>query len=127
MLRVLLVGLGGFVGSILRYLLSGLAQTLFGAARFPVGTVLVNLTGCYAIGLLSQLTESQGVFRDLTRSFLFVGILGGFTTFSTLSSESLNLFRTGDSVLGIVNVAVQVVGGLVLAWLGRITGHLLWR
>ncbi len=127
MVRVLLVGLGGFVGSILRYLLSGVSQGLFQSARFPIGTVIVNLSGCFVIGLLSQLAESQGAFTELTRAFVFVGILGGYTTFSTLSNESLNLFRSGDVGLGLLNVCVQVIGGLALAWAGRITGELIWR
>ncbi len=126
-LRILLVGIGGFFGSILRYLLSGLAQGIFQEARFPVGTVIVNLTGCYVIGLLSQLAESQNAFTDLTRSLVFVGVLGGYTTFSTLSNESLNLFRAGDTGLALLNVGVQVVGGLGLAWLGRVSGQLIWR
>lgn len=127
MIRALLVGIGGFLGSILRYLLSGLAQNIFQTARFPIGTVIVNLSGCYVIGLLSQLAESQNAFTDLTRSLVFAGVLGGYTTFSTLSNESLNLFRAGDTALGLVNVAVQVLGGLALAWLGRISGQLIWR
>lgn len=127
MIRVLLVGVGGFIGSILRYLLSGLAQNIFQTARFPIGTVIVNLTGCYVIGLLSQLAESQNAFTDLTRSLVFAGVLGGYTTFSTLSNESLNLFRAGDTALALVNVSVQVFGGLTLAWLGRISGQLIWR
>jgi len=127
MVRVLLVGLGGFAGSILRYLLSGLAQSLFQTARFPVGTVIVNLSGCFVIGLLSQLAESQGAFTDLTRALVFTGMLGGYTTFSTLSNESLNLFRSGDFGLGLLNVGVQVLGGLALAWAGRIAGELIWR
>lgn len=127
MVRILLVGLGGFVGSILRYLLSGVSQTLFQTARFPVGTVIVNLSGCFVIGLLSQLAESQGAFTELTRAFVFVGILGGYTTFSTLSNESLNLFRSGDIGLGMLNVGVQVLGGLLLAWTGRVAGELIWR
>jgi fluoride exporter len=127
MVRILLVGLGGFVGSILRYLLSGVSQAIFQTARFPVGTLIVNLSGCFVIGLLSQLAESQGAFTQLTRAFVFVGILGGYTTFSTLSNESLNLFRSGDAGLGLLNVGVQVLGGLLLAWAGRMAGELIWR
>lgn len=127
MIRALLVGLGGFLGSILRYLLSGVSQSIFQTARFPIGTAVVNLTGCFAIGLLSQLAESQGAFSELTRAFVFAGILGGYTTFSTLSNESLNLFRAGDILLGLLNVGVQVLGGVSLAWLGRVFGQLIWR
>jgi CrcB protein len=127
MIRVLIVGLGGFVGSILRYLLSGLSQSLFQTARFPIGTMIVNLSGCFVIGMLSQLAESQNAFTELTRTLILAGVLGGYTTFSTLTNESLNLFRAGDFALGLVNVGVQVIGGLALAWLGRIGGQLIWR
>jgi CrcB protein len=127
MIRVLLVGLGGFIGSILRYLLSGVAQGLFHTSRFPVGTVIVNLSGCFVIGLLSQLAESQGAFTELTRALVFAGVLGGYTTFSTLSNESLNLLRAGDVFLGLTNVGVQVIGGIVLAWFGRAVGQWIWR
>ena len=127
MLRVLLVGLGGFAGSVLRYLLSGVSQNLFQTARFPVGTMIINVSGCFVIGLLSQLAESQGAFTELTRALVFAGILGGYTTFSTFGNESLNLFRAGDFLLGLLNVGVQVIGGLSLAWLGRVVGQLIWR
>jgi len=127
MIRVLLVGAGGFIGSIIRYILSGVSQTLFVTSRFPVGTIVVNLSGCYLIGLLSQLAESHSALRDLSRSFLFIGVLGGYTTFSTFSNESLNLLRAGDTVLAIVNIALQVAGGLLFAWLGRLTAQLVWR
>jgi CrcB protein len=127
MARVLLVGIGGFVGSVIRYLLSGAAQSLFQTVRFPIGTVIVNLSGCFVIGFLSQLAESQSAFTELTRAFIFIGVLGGYTTFSTLSNESLNFFRAGDIAIGLFNVGLQVLGGLLLAWLGRIAGHLIWR
>jgi len=127
MIRLLLVGLGGFVGSIMRYLVSGFGQTIFQASRFPIGTIIVNLSGCFAIGLLSQLAESQNAFSDLTRALVFTGLLGGFTTFSALSNESLNLFRAGDTLLGAISIGVQMVGGLTLAWAGRATGQLIWR
>ena len=117
----------GFVGSVLRYLLSGACQGIFRAARFPVGTLVVNLSGCFVIGLLSELAEARNALTDLSRAFLLIGVLGGYTTFSTLSNESLNLLRTGDVALGSLNMAIQVLGGLSLAWFGRITGHLIWR
>jgi fluoride exporter len=127
MVRVLLVGLGGFIGSVLRYLLGGLFQAVFNAAAFPAGTVLINLTGCLVIGLLSQLAESRGAFSDLTRALVFTGILGGYTTFSTFGNETMNLFRSGDVLLGIANAGTQVVGGLFLVWAGRAIGQLVWR
>jgi CrcB protein len=125
--RVLLVGIGGFVGSILRYVLSGISQSLFPGAVFPVGTMIINLTGCFVIGLLSQLAESRGAFSDLTRALVFTGVLGGYTTFSTFGNESVNLFRSGELLPGAVNVAAQVLGGLCLVWAGRAFGHVIWR
>jgi CrcB protein len=127
MAKILLIGIGGFIGSILRYALSGFSQSLFRNATFPLGTVVINVSGCFVIGLLAQLAESRNAFTDLTRAFAFIGILGGYTTFSTFSNESINLFRSGENLLGIVNVVVQVVGGLAFVWLGRLAGQGIWR
>jgi fluoride exporter len=127
MLKILLIGIGGFIGSILRYALSGVSQSLFRTSSFPIGTVIINISGCFLIGLLSQLAESRGAFNDLTRALVFVGVLGGYTTFSTFGNESINLFRSGETLLGILNVGLQVIGGLASVWLGRIAGQGLWR
>ena len=127
MVRVLLVGLGGFIGSILRYLRSGLSQSLFRSATFPIGTLVINVSGCFVIGLLSQLAESRNAFTDLARALVFAGILGGYTTFSTFGNESMNLFRSGDTLAACVNVVAQVVVGLLFVWAGRISGQLIWR
>ncbi len=127
MLRVLLVGSGGFAGSVLRYLLSGTAQSIFRSATFPVGTLLVNISGCFLIGLLSQLAESRGAFSDSTRTLVFVGILGGYTTFSAFGNETMNLFRSGESSLAILNITAQLGGGLACVWLGRTAAYLIWR
>jgi fluoride exporter len=127
MLRVLLVGLGGFIGSILRYLLSGIAQRLADQSSFPVGTILVNLTGCFLIGIFSQLAESRGVFSSAARTLLFIGVLGGYTTFSTFSSETITLLRGGQVLMAALNIIIQVGGGLVLVWAGRTAGQLVWR
>jgi CrcB protein len=113
--------------SILRYLLSGLAQRITDQSSFPIGTVIINLTGCFVIGLLSQLAESRGVFTSAARTIVFIGILGGYTTFSTFSSETINLFRSGQGHLAVLNIIVQVLGGLVLVWAGRTAGQLIWR
>jgi CrcB protein len=125
--KALLVAIGGAAGSLLRYAASGAAQALFKTATYPVGTLVVNLLGCLLIGAGSQLAESRGAFAATTRAFLFVGVLGGFTTFSAFSNETLNLFRTGSTALGWVNVAVQVGGGLACVWLGRSLAYAVWR
>lgn len=125
--RILLVGAGGCIGAALRYWISGWAQALFQSAQFPVGTMIVNLLGCFVIGLLSHLADFRGVFTTESRLFVFTGILGGFTTFSTFANESVNLLRDGQNLSAFANVAVQVVGGLGAVWLGRIAASLIWR
>ena len=127
MTKLLMVGAGGFVGSILRYLVSGAAQSLFRNATFPLGTVAVNVSGCFAIGLVSQLAESRGFLTGASRTFLVMGVLGGYTTFSAYANESFNLLRAGESPLAIVNVAGQVLLCLVCVWLGRDVAYLVWR
>ena len=87
-MRVLLVGIGGFIGSVLRYWLSGGIQSAAPRSSFPYGTPAVNLLGCLAIGILAELAESRGFLRPDTRAFLFVGVLGGFTTLSAFANVS---------------------------------------
>ena len=125
--NLLLIGAGGFVGSVLRYLVSGHIQQLAKSAIFPYGTLAVNLIGCFVIGFLSQLAEIRGVFTPETRSLIFIGFLGGFTTFSTFGIESMNLFRDGENLFALVNVALHVVVGFAAVWLGRALSDLLWR
>ena len=127
MMRVLLVGSGGFVGSVLRYWLSGLAQSAARDSLFPWGTLAVNLLGCLAIGVLAQLAEARGAFTAETRLLLFTGLLGGFTTFSAFGNETLNLLRDAERALAAANVAAHLVLGLACVQLGRVAAHLVWR
>ena len=127
MVRILLIGFGGFVGSILRYLVSGYVQSSLRSFEFPYGTLTVNLTGCFIIGFLAQLAEGQGVFSTETRLFLFVGILGGFTTFSAFGNETWNLMRDGQQFLAFMNVAANVILGLAAVWIGHVVVHMIWR
>jgi CrcB protein len=127
MLRVLLIGLGGFIGSILRYWLSGLAQDAVPGTVFPVGTFFVNTLGCLAIGALSELAEVRGFMSSETRAFLIVGLLGGFTTFSAFANESVNSLRDGALVFALANVVLSVAICLAAVWGGRVVAALLWR
>jgi fluoride exporter len=123
--RLLLVGAGGFVGSVLRYLVSGWVERL-SSGSFPVGTLVVNLTGCLAIGVLAELADVRGVLSPQSRALLMVGVLGGYTTFSAFANESLNLFRDREVVLGFLNVLLSVAFCLIAVWVGRWLAHAIW-
>ncbi len=123
----MLVGVGGFVGSVLRYLVSGWVQTASKSISFPFGTLAVNLIGCFIIGFLSYLAEERGVFTTEARLLIFVGFLGGFTTFSTFSNESFNLMRNSEHLQSFINVASHIFFGLLFVWVGRAVAYLIWR
>jgi len=126
-LNVFIVGLGGFIGSSLRYLVGGWAQQLSKSLDFPYGTLTVNLIGCFVIGFLGELAEARGIFTSETRLLVFIGMLGGFTTFSSFGNDTLNLARSGQMLNALTNVAVNVLFGLLLVWLGRTVAYLIWR
>jgi CrcB protein len=117
--NLLLIGLGGFLGALLRYSVSGVIQGWFKSFTFPYGTLVVNLLGCLLIGALSQLAETRGFISAETRSFVFIGLLGAFTTFSTFGNDTVSLFREGENLLSYVNVGLHLLLGLSAVWLGR--------
>jgi CrcB protein len=118
---ILLVGAGGSLGAIARYLVSrGVDQLPLAASGFPFGVLAVNVAGCLIIGLLGGLASSHGMFSagSGSRVFLFVGILGGFTTFSAFGYDTLMLARDGYVLLALGNVGLQIVLGLGAVWVG---------
>ncbi len=125
--KLLIVAFGGSIGSVMRYLLSGFAQDLSGSFAFPFGTMAVNLTGCFVIGVLSYFADARGVLNTEIRILLFAGLMGGFTTFSTFGNETINLIRDRQLVFAAANVCISVIGGLLLVWAGRTAAHLIWR
>ena len=125
--KLLLAGIGGFIGSTLRYAATGYVQQLSRSINFPYGTLAVNLIGCFIIGFLSQLVESRGIFTAESRTFVFIGILGGFTTFSAFGNETMNLWRDGQNTLALANVAAHLVLGLGSVWIGRALAFQIWR
>ena len=127
MTNILLVGAGGFIGSVLRYLVSGYVQESARRLDFPYGILAVNLIGCFVIGLLAQVSEKFGAFSDESRAFIFVGILGGFTTFSSFGNDTVNLMRQEMMNHAFLNMGSNVILGLFAVWLGRTVGHLIWR
>ena len=127
MAKMFLAGIGGFVGSILRYSVSGFVQDLSRSIDFPYGTLAVNFVGCLAIGFLSQLAESRGYFTAETRTLVFIGVLGGFTTFSAFGNETINLWREGESLLATINVLAHLVLCLGAVWISRAVAYQIWK
>ena len=125
--KLLLVAGGGAIGSVLRYLVSGVSSNMAFGAVFPLGTLIVNVTGCFLIGFLAYLIGDRGLFAAETRAFLMVGILGGFTTFSSFGYETLNLLRDGEMRLALISVAGNLLLGLCAVLLGNSLAHVLWR
>ena len=121
MMLYLLVGLGGALGSIARFWLSGLVANQFGGT-FPWGTLIVNVSGSFVIGFFFTLTEPGGrVFvSGNSRQFIMTGICGGYTTFSSFSLQTLNLAREGEWLHAGANTAGSVAACLVAVWLGHL-------
>jgi fluoride exporter len=117
MYKIVLIGVAGLIGTLARYWLSGWADQWWGGT-FPMGTLIVNLVGCFAIGFLFHATEERYLIDPIVRSAVLVGFLGGFTTFSSFAIQSLNLLRDGEIFLASTNILVSNVAGLVLAWIG---------
>ena len=115
---LLLVAAGGALGSIARYLLSGVALHHTLEWRFPLGTFLVNVIGCLAVGVLGGLVVKHDLLSPETRLFLFTGVAGGFTTFSAFGLETFYLLRRGEALVAGGYVAASVVVGILVLWLG---------
>lgn len=119
MVTWLAIAVGGAIGSIARHAVNHVVHTRWLTTRFPLGTVAVNVIGCFAIGLLAGLLASGRIeMRVHWREFVFVGLLGGFTTFSTFGLDTFLLSRTHSAGHAALNVAAHVVGGLLAVWAG---------
>jgi CrcB protein len=118
MKSIMLVGLGGFIGSVARYKLGGLVLHLAAQERFPYSTFAVNILGCLVIGLLAGLTERYELFGSGTRLFLFTGLLGGFTTFSAFGLDAMLLVRRGELLVAALYAGASVILGITAVWLG---------
>ncbi len=116
MVEVLLISLGGMIGALLRYGVSGLVHR-FTEGIFPWGTLVVNLVGSFVIGILWAITERFTIPASF-RVFVFVGVLGSFTTFSTYTLETVNLLRDGELKGAIANMVLNNLAGVVLVVAG---------
>ena len=117
MLKWLLIAAGGGLGSMLRYAMQGWVQRLT-TTTFPWGTFAVNVLGCLLLGLLSGFFAGPQLVREEYRVGLTVGVLGGFTTFSTFGLESFNLANDGELRLALANMIISCAAGFVAVWFG---------
>lgn len=108
------------MGSVVRYVLSGWVHRFLDNPWFPYGTLAVNVMGSVAIGFLSGLAENRSFFTADARLFVFIGILGGFTTFSSFALETFSLARNTQIVAALANIAMQMFLGLLGVWFGNL-------
>lgn len=117
--NILLIAIGGALGSVTRYLFSTWVLRATGTL-FPAGTFAVNLLGCVVFGAIAGAAEQRVALTPETRTFLLIGVLGGFTTFSSYAFESFSLLRDGQFLGATINVVGQAVAGLVGVWVGYV-------
>jgi CrcB protein len=115
--NILLIAIGGALGSVCRYLLSSAVLRALGTL-FPAGTFVVNVIGCLVFGVLVGAAQERFTLTPDARAFLLAGVLGGFTTFSSYMNESFVLMREGQFVWAGLNLAGQVFAGFVAFWIG---------
>lgn len=117
--KIIFIGIGGFIGAVMRFSICEIVQNNLNTNSLPYGTLLVNLLGCFLIGILSYLAESGGFLDPTIHSFLLTGFLGALTTFSTFSSDTVNLFRDGALHLSLLNIFLNLIPGIFFVVLGR--------
>jgi CrcB protein len=118
MTNIVVIGIAGLIGTLCRYWLFNAIDARAGS-DFPFGTVAVNLLGCLLIGFLFQIFEHRNV-NSAVRFAIFIGFLGGFTTFSSFGIQTFNLMRNGQLALAGLNIGISNVGGLLCVWIGYV-------
>ena len=122
--KILFIGLGDFVGATMRYATGLLVQQFADTTQFPYGTLAVNFLGSLMIGFFIGLAGTEGLLTSSAQAFLITGMLGAFTTFSTFSYETLNLFQLGKISPAIMNLSIQIVLGVAAVWVGSVLANL---
>jgi len=122
--HILLIGTGGFIGSVARYYVSRL-NLLWDFLSIPIGTLLVNIAGCFIIGFLTGISDKSNLLSTDMRLFLMVGFCGGFTTFSTFANENLMLLHTGEILSIILYTSLSVILGFLAVYLGYVLSNIL--
>ncbi|SHI89497.1 fluoride efflux transporter CrcB [Lutispora thermophila] len=124
MQKLIIVGIGGFIGCCLRYLISSYFSKILGT-QFPYGTLIVNIIGGILIGFVMDYSIKPDVVSPSIKLFLTTGLMGGLTTFSTFSYETINLFYLGNYLLGTINISLNLILSLVGVILGKFVSKLL--
>jgi len=120
----MIIGLGGFIGAILRYGISGWAYQLLGA-RLPYGTLMVNILGSFMLGFFMALINTRILVPDATRNFIAIGLLGALTTFSTFSYETVALLQSNLLLKAGLNIIFNVLFTLIAVWLGMVLAKII--
>ncbi len=124
-IRIVLIAAGGAAGTLLRYGVSGWSQGLT-QGTFPIGTLAVNVIGCLAIGVAGAFFSSAQTVREAYRLMIMIGLLGGFTTFSSFGIETVSLIDDRQFAAALLNVLLQNGLGLLAAWLGYRGGQVIF-
>ena len=124
MQKLIYIGVAGLVGTLGRYWLSGVAARRYGET-FPVGTLLVNVIGCFLAGLLFYLMQERFLVGEPWRTVVLIGLLGGFTTFSSYGLQTFTLLRDGEFAFAALNIVLSNLAGLLMVWIGYSLAKLL--
>jgi CrcB protein len=119
MQKTILIGLAGLAGTLGRYWISEFATRQYGET-FPRGTMAVNLVGCFLAGAVFYITEERSLFTPTARSVILIGLLGGFTTFSSYGLQTFQLIRNGQLGLATLNIGISNLFGLLMVWVGYV-------
>lgn len=115
--RTIVVGAGGFIGAAARYLLGGLVYSYL-PSTFPYATLIINVSGCFCIGVLGAIAEERALLGPTSRLFWMVGVLGGYTTYSTFGYETAGLVRESSFTSAALYIGGHLVAGLAAVWGG---------
>lgn len=122
LIKYLMVGIGGFAGSVLRFWIASYMGSRLGA-RFPYGTFVVNMTGSFLIGMVLTILAEKTTWNPNWRYLIPIGFIGGYTTFSAFEYETFRLFQDGQVFTGALNVILSVVVGFAGVWIGSVAAR----